>query len=307
MKSNQVQELKEKILDLKKRKNAIILAHNYQPPEVQDIADFIGDSLELCKKAQNLESKLIIFYGVNFMAETAKILNPEKKVIIPDLKANCPLAEMLPLKILKEFKKKYFGFPAVLYINTLAEAKTEADIISTSGNADRVINSLDFEKVLFGPDKNLAYWAQKKVNKKIIPIPENGYCYVHKKIKVKDLVEKRKKYPDEKIIVHPECDLEVQNLADFVVSTSAIIKYASECNFPMIIVTEINMVYRLKKLFPEKIFIPLTNKAKCKGMSRINFKKVYLALKNEKPEIVLNKKIIEKAKFSIEKMMKIKL
>ena len=162
MKSNQVQELKEKILDLKKRKNAIILAHNYQPPEVQDIADFIGDSLELCKKAQNLESKLIIFYGVNFMAETAKILNPEKKVIIPDLKANCPLAEMLPLKILKEFKKKYFGFPAVLYINTLAEAKTEADIISTSGNADRVINSLDFEKVLFGPDKNLAYWAQKR-------------------------------------------------------------------------------------------------------------------------------------------------
>lgn len=246
-------DLQKEIIDLKNEKNAIILAHNYQPSEIQEIADFLGDSLELCIKASEIEDKdLIVFCGVDFMAETAYILNPDKKIIIPDIEAECPMAHMLSSKQVKE-AKNHPDAAVVLYVNSLADAKAEADILVTSANALKVVESLDQDKILFGPDNNLANFARKQTKKEIIPIPEGGHCYVHKMFHKGDIAFTKEKYPNAEVIVHPECNMEVQSLADHVLSTGGMISHAKESdNNEFIIGTEIDLITRLNRKFQIK-------------------------------------------------------
>ena len=206
-------DLQKEIIDLKNEKNAIILAHNYQPKEIQEIADFLGDSLELCIKASEIDDKdLVVFCGVDFMAETAFILNPNKKILIPDIGAECPMAHMLSSQEVKNAKEKYPDAAVVLYVNYLAEAKAQADILCTSANALKVVESLKEDKILFGPDNNLGKFVAKQTNKEIILIPEGGHCYVHKMFHKGDIAFAKEKYPNAEIIVHPECNEEVQSL-----------------------------------------------------------------------------------------------
>jgi quinolinate synthase len=224
-------ELQRKIVELKEEKNALLLAHNYQIVEIQEIADFVGDSLELCQRAQTaLESELIVFCGVDFMAETASILNPQKKVVIPSAKAKCPMAAMLPLKVLRGMKEAYPGAPVVLYVNTLAEAKAEADITCTSANAAEIVAQVEGETVLFGPDVNLAWYVSQKVpGKTVVPVPDNGHCYVHRFLgDGSEAMELKKKYPDAELLVHPECEPEFQKKADYVLSTGGIYRRCKE-------------------------------------------------------------------------------
>ncbi|MCK4433458.1 MAG: quinolinate synthase NadA, partial [Methanomicrobia archaeon] len=217
--------LKDKILELKKTGDFVILAHNYQIPDIQDIADFRGDSLELCRISQDIDAQYIVFCGVTFMAETAAILNPEKTVLIPDNTSRCPLAAMLPAERIKEAKKKYPEAAVVVYVNTLAEAKAEADITCTSANPVKVVNSLDKNTILFGPDKNLAWYTQNHTEKKILPLPKFGHCRVHEfMITKEDVLSLKKEHPDALVLAHPECLPEVQELADYICSTSQMLK-----------------------------------------------------------------------------------
>ena len=202
--------LHEEIKQLKEEKNAIILAHNYQPKEIQEIADFLGDSLELCIKASEIDDKdLVVFCGVDFMAETAYILNPDKKIVIPDLNAECPMANMLPEEELLKAKEEHPDAGVILYVNSIAEAKQHADTLCTSANAVKVTESLPHDKILFGPDNNLGSHVQEKIDKEIIPTPKGGHCYVHKLFHVEDVELKREEYPNVIIICHPECNMDV--------------------------------------------------------------------------------------------------
>ncbi|MEO2151536.1 MAG: quinolinate synthase NadA, partial [Thermococcus sp.] len=194
---------------LKKERNAIIMAHNYQLPEVQDIADFLGDSLELARKAVNTDAEVIVFAGVDFMAETAKILNPEKTVLLPAKTATCAMANMLKVEHILEAKRKYPNAPVVLYVNTTAEAKAYADVTVTSANAVKIVEKLDSDVIIFGPDKNLGSYVAKMTGKKVLPVPPDGHCYVHRKFTVKDVERAKKLHPNAKLMVHPECEPEV--------------------------------------------------------------------------------------------------
>jgi len=298
---NDLQEIER----LKKEKNAIILAHNYQTGDIQEIADFVGDSLELCIKASEIdESDIVVFCGVDFMAETAAILNPDKKILIPDTQAKCPMAYMLNAKDVKKFKKMYPDTAAVLYINTLAEAKAEAEILCTSSNAVKVVESIPQEKILFGPDRNLAWYVSKNVNKEIIPMPAQGYCYVHKLFDLGDLHFLRSKYHDAEILVHPECDPEVQNFADNVLSTGGMIRHVARSpKKTFIIGTEVDMVTRLKRENPDKTFIPALSGAICENMKLYTVKNVRNCLLNEKFEIKVDDNTAEKAKVAIKRMI----
>ncbi|MHB8055103.1 MAG: quinolinate synthase NadA, partial [Candidatus Aminicenantales bacterium] len=245
-----------RIKELARSREAVILAHNYQRGDVQEVADFVGDSLELSRKAAAVEGRVIVFCGVMFMAETAAILAPEKTVLLPDEGAGCPMADMLAAEDLIDWKKQYPGRPVVLYINTSAAAKAEADICCTSANADKVVNSLPDAEVLFGPDKNLAAWTQRHTTKKIIPW--DGYCHVHQGILVRDVQAARAKHPNAVIWAHPECRLEVLDLADQVLSTGGMVREAAEGgDMEVIIATECGMLHRLAKDHPEKKFFPV--------------------------------------------------
>ncbi|WP_424354848.1 quinolinate synthase NadA [Methanobacterium sp. MBAC-LM] len=300
---NDLQEIER----LKKEKNAIILAHNYQTGDIQEIADFVGDSLELCIKASEIdESDIVVFCGVDFMAETAAILNPDKKILIPDNQAKCPMAYMLNAKDVKKFKKMYPDTAAVLYINTLAEAKAEAEILCTSSNAVKVVESVPQEKILFGPDRNLAWYVSKNVNKEIIPMPAQGYCYVHKLFDLGDLHFLRSKYHDAEILVHPECDPEVQNFADNVLSTGGMIRHVARSpKKTFIIGTEVDMVTRLKRENPDKTFIPALSGAICENMKLYAVKNVRKCLLNEKFEIKVDDNTAKKAKVAIKRMIEV--
>jgi len=305
--SSEVKKLQEKILSLKEEKNAIILVHNYQRINIQEIGDFIGDSLQLAVKASEVKDKhLIVFCGVDFMAETAAILNPDKKILIPDKNAQCPMAAMLTAKQVIEAKKKYPNAQVVLYVNTLAEAKAEADVVCTSSNADEIVKKMNAEEILFGPDWNLAWYAQQKVpEKKVIPIPEYGYCYVHKQFSGETLLLK-KKYPDAILMVHPECDPELQRRADFVGSTGKMYKFAKESSHKKFIVaTEIGLVERMRKEIPNKEFIPAKTDAICKQMKLHTLEKVYEVLKKEDKVVKVPEDIAERAKKAIIKMMEL--
>lgn len=299
------QALKEKVRELASKRQAIILAHNYQLPEVQDIADFIGDSLELSRKAATAKkARMIIFCGVHFMAETAAILNPDKPVILPDLKAGCPLADMITAKEVKDLKKKHPGYPTVAYVNTSAAVKAEVSICCTSSNAVNVVNSLSSDAVIFIPDQYLASYVAKRTDKSIISW--DGFCPTHARFTVDDMLKARKEFPDAIIVVHPECILEVQELADYVLSTGGMTRLPGEIDARQFVLgTEVGMVYRLQKLYPGRSFMPLNRKAICPNMKKITLEKVYKSLSNLAPVVKVKKGTRERALKAIERMLAI--
>jgi quinolinate synthase len=300
-------DLQKEILQLKEKKNAIILTHNYQTGDIQEISDFLGDSLELCIKASEItDSDLVVFCGVDFMAETASILNPEKKIVLPDREAECPMAHMLPASDIRKAKEKYPDAAVVLYVNTLAEAKAEADILCTSSNAVAVVESLSEDKILFGPDMNLASFVRGQVDKEIIPLPEEGHCYVHKMFHTGDVVFMREKYPDAVLLVHPECDPEVQDVADEVLSTGGMMNYVAQSERKTFIIgTEVDLVTRLKRENPNKIIIPLLSEAICENMKLHTLEKVKQSILTQEYQVTVDKEVADKARNAVERMLRV--
>ncbi len=273
----------ERIRRLKKELNAVILAHNYQLPEVQEVADYVGDSLELTLRAAETDAKYLVFAGVDFMAEQAAVLNPDKVVLHPDPGARCPMAAMLPRSLLLEYKRRYPGVPVVLYVNTLAEAKAEADYICTSANAVEVVRRVPSDRVVFGPDANLARYVELKTGKEVIAVPPTGHCYVHLSISPEDVEKLREAYPDAEVLAHPECVPEVWAGADLVGSTSSMVRRAGASSAKRFIVaTEVGLLHRLRVENPAKEFVPAYQNAVCVFMKRITLEKVYESLRDLK-------------------------
>ncbi len=294
--------IQEKIQKLKKEKNAIILAHNYQLPEVQDIADFVGDSLELARISAQVKEEVIIFCGVHFMAETASILAPDKKVILPDLFAGCPLANTITPGEVKELKEKYPNYAVVAYVNTSAEVKAKSDYICTSANAISIVEKIPEEKVIFIPDRNLGYYVSKHTKKDMIIW--NGFCPTHQRILPQDIIALKEKYKDAKVVVHPECRGEVLDLADKIASTSGIIKFVKEDNGKRYIIgTEAGLLHRLRKENPEKEFYLASPLAICPNMKKITLDKILTSLENLEPEVKVEESIRKRAIKPIERML----
>ena len=297
-------ELTEKIARLKKRRRAIILAHNYQLGEVQDIADFVGDSLGLSQKAANTDAEVIVFCGVHFMAETASILCPDKIVLLPDITAGCPMANMITAEELRKKKKELPNAAVVCYVNSTAEVKAESEICCTSANALKVVESLDADETLFVPDQYLGHYISSKTNKKLILWP--GYCPTHARILPEEITTLRQEYPEAKVMVHPECRPAVIALADEVLSTSGMIKFAQKTVAEEIIVgTEVGILHRLRRKNPGKKFIPASEKAVCPNMKRITLDKIQQSLEDMSPEVKVPKGIRLKAKLAVDKMLEI--
>jgi quinolinate synthase len=301
-------DLQQKILNLKKEKKAVILVHNYQRPEIQDIADYIGDSIELSRKAmQEKNAEMIVFCAVDFMAESAAILNPKKKVLLPSLGARCPMAQMLTVEEITRAKKLYPKAPVVLYVNTLATSKAQCDICCTSANAVEVVKSLDADTVLFGPDKNLAEYVAEKTGKTIIPIPDNGFCPTHLLFQPEDVKVLKMQHPNATVMVHPECSGEMRKVADFVGSTSKMCRYAKESNAKTFIVgTEEGILHRLRKENPQKTFILAYEGAVCPNMKLTTLNRLYASLKEEKHVVKVPEPVAQKARASLERMFEVK-
>ena len=299
--------LVDKIARLKREKNAIILAHNYQRSDIQEIADYVGDSIELSRKAmEEKDAEMIVFSAVDFMAESAAILNPDKKVLLPTLGARCPMAQMLTVDEIKRWKVHYPLAPVVLYVNTSAAAKAYADICCTSANAVEVVASLDADTVLFGPDRNLAEYVQRKTGKTVIPIPEWGFCPTHLLFQLEDVQMLKAKYSDALVIVHPECSYEMQKAADFVGSTSQMCKYVRESNAKTFIVgTEEGILHRLSKENPKKRFVLAYDDAICPNMKLNTLNRLYAALKEEKYVITVPEPIANQARKALERMFEL--
>lgn len=299
-----VQDIAREIDRLKKEKNAVILAHNYQIPEVQDVADYVGDSLGLSQKAAEVKEDVIVFCGVRFMAETAKILAPEKTVLIPDPHAGCPLAAMITAETLKKLKDDNPGVPVVSYVNTSAAVKAETDVCCTSSNIIRVAESLDSDNIIFTPDKHLANYLRKKVDKEFITW--DGYCPTHVKILPEHIQEQKRKHPNAKVLAHPECRMDVLELADEVMSTGGMIKYPKSSSADeFIIATEVGLLYTLKKQNPAKKFYPATELAVCPNMKKTDIHKVLLSLQNMQYEVEVPEDIRVKAKKAIDRMLEL--
>lgn len=279
-------KLKEKINALKKKKNAVILVHNYQRPEIYEVADFIGDSFGLAREATKVDRDIIVFCGVDFMAESAYILNPGKTVLLPSRDAECPMAAMVKPHELKELKEKYPGAGVVSYVNTTADTKALSDVCCTSSNAVEVVNSLPNNQIIFVPDKNLAAYVQRFTDKEIIPW--SGFCYVHNKILKEDLEKTKARHPNAKVVVHPECKPEIIDLADKVCSTSTMIKYARESDVKEFIIgTERGMVERLRLEVPEKTFIYVGFGQTCMQMKKNTLENVLAALQEMKHVVIV--------------------
>jgi len=299
----------DKIIELKKEKNATILAHYYQNKEIQDLADFLGDSLYLSQVASKVKSKMIVFAGVHFMAETAKIINPIKKVVLPDLKAGCSLADSCPPEDFKKFISKVKNPYVVTYINCSAEIKALSDIVCTSSNAEKVIASIPNNKnIIFAPDKNLGNYLIKKTGRKMILW--NGSCIVHEAFSFEKILKLFKEYPNAKFIAHPESEPHILEIANFIGSTSALLKYVNESNSStFIIATESGIIHQMRKKSPNKNFIPApVNDEKCLcsecAFMKLNtLEKLYLCLKYELPEIKLSNHLINSAREPIKKML----
>ncbi len=296
--------LVEKIQRLKKEKQAVILAHNYQRPEVQGIADFVGDSLELSLCAAQTQAKVIVFCGVTFMAETAAILNPDKRVLIPDRNALCPMAAMLPAELVRFYRKKYPDAGIVLYINTLAEAKAYCDAVCTSANSAEIINRMDSDTVLFGPDINLARYAMNFTKKRVIPIPAQGFCPVHKLFSREAVLSLKRSHPHAEVLAHPECNPEVCRVADFVGSTSKMYKEALVSDAKKFIVaTEVGLLHRMRKERNDAVFIPAYDEAVCVNMKLHTLENIYVSLRNGRYHVNVPAKIMTQARKSIEFML----
>lgn len=299
--------LVEKINKLKKEKNAIILTHCYQNIEIDEVSDYVGDSLYLSKAAAKTDADIILFAGVYFMAQSAKILSPDKKVLIPDNTSGCHMADMIDVENLKLFKKKYLNIPVVCYINSTAEVKAECDVCCTSSNAVDIVKNLNVPKVLFAPDTYLGKWVGQKL-KDVEVITFNGFCPVHLRIRPEDIMEARRKHPEALILAHPECHYEVSKLADFVGSTKEIMEYSQKSNKKQfVIATEKGVVERLNRDSKlnnwGKEFILINENIICHSMKYNTLEKIYDTLLNETNEIILDKNIIEKARLSIDRML----
>jgi quinolinate synthase len=294
----------EKISALKKRRNAVILAHNYQLGEIQDIADFVGDSLELSQSAAKTGADIIVFCGVHFMAETASILCPDKVVLLPDLNAGCPMADMITAGQLREEKKEHPQAVVVCYINSSAEVKAESDVCCTSANAVKVVESLDAREIVFIPDQYLGDYVSARTGKKMILWP--GFCPTHARIKPEMIKELKRQYPQAKVVVHPECTPEVIALADEVASTSGMCRYARRDDVTeMVVGTEMGIIHRLRKENPGKRFIPISEQAICPNMKLITLEKVLRSLEQMSPEVKVPDGIRLRAKAAVDKMLKI--
>ena len=301
----------EEILRIKEEKNAIILAHYYQTSDIQDIADFVGDSLALSQKAAKNNADIILFAGVKFMAETAKILSPEKKVLLPDLNAGCSLADSCKAPEFEKFLKEHPGRTVVTYVNTTADIKAMSDIICTSSNAAQIINYLPpEEKIIFAPDRNLGNYIMNKTGRDMIIW--NGSCHVHEEFSLEAILKLKKENPDAKIIVHPECEMPVRMVADFIGSTAALLEYTKKDSSRCYIVgTEPGIIHQMKKENPDKKYIPAPPKDstcgcnECSFMKLISVKKIYYSLLNEEPEIFVDNDIMLKAQKPIKRMLEI--
>ena len=303
-----LEELVQKINTLRKEKKAIILAHNYQRPEIQDIADYVGDSIELARKAMDeREAKILVVSAVDFMAENAFLLNPTKKILLPNPLARCPMARMLSIDDIKSYKMKYPGIPLVLYVNTFAEAKARCDICCTSANAVSIVEKVDSDTVIFGPDYNLAEYVQEKTTKKVIPIPAESFCITHIKFDVESIRRFKEKYPEAFVLAHPECIREVRHVANFVGSTSQIIRYVKEKRDAktFIIATEEGIIHRLRKENPGKEFILAHQAGLCHNMKRNTLTDIYTCLKEEVNQVYIPGDVASKARYALEKMFKL--
>ena len=298
-------KIAKKINKLKKEKNAVILAHCYQNIEIDEVADFVGDSLYLSQMAAKTDADIIVFAGVYFMAQTAKILSPDKKVLLPRLESGCPMADMINLEQLREFKLKHPSLPTVCYINSTAEVKSECDICCTSSNAVKIVESLKTDKVLFLPDTYLGKYVEAQL-KDVEVITYPGYCPTHLRIKAEDIIDMKNKYPEAKILTHPECHKSVTEISDYVGSTTGIMNYAKNSSSRQFIVaTEKGVCDRLKRDLPEKEFILIKNDVICPNMKWHKLDDIYNALADEKYEIKVNKDVAEKALGCINKMLEV--
>ena len=293
------------ITKLKEEKNAVILAHCYQNIEVDEVADYVGDSLYLSQKAAETDADIIVFAGVYFMAQTAKILNPDKKVLLPRMESGCLMADMVNLQQVREFKSKHPNIPTVCYINSTAEVKTECDICCTSSNALNIVKSLQAPQVLFLPDTYLGKWVESQLDgTEVITYP--GYCPTHLRIKPEDIIEMKKKYPNAEVLAHPECHKEVVKLADYVGSTTGIMKHAIESDKKQFIIsTEKGVVDRLKRDYPEKEFILIKDNIICPNMKWHTLEDIYNALAKEQHEINVDKDVAQKALKCIDRMLEV--
>jgi quinolinate synthase len=303
-------DLFEEIEKLKKEKNAVVLAHYYQEPDIQDIADYIGDSLGLSQQAAKTDADIIVFAGVHFMAETAKILSPTKKVLLPDLKAGCSLADSCPPHLFKKFKEQYPDHLVITYVNCTAELKALSDIVCTSSNAIQIVESLPKEqKIIFGPDKNLGAYVAKKTGRDLVLW--NGACMVHEIFSREKITKLKSRYPDAKLLAHPECEDVILEMADYIGSTTGLLKYSTKSDAKeFIVATESGIMHQMQKDNPGKTFIPAppNNNCACNDcphMKRNTLEKLYLCMKNESPEIFVPMDIIERAVKPIERMLSI--
>lgn len=303
-------DLEEAIENLKKEKNAIILAHYYQESEIQDIADYTGDSLGLSQKAAETDADIIVFAGVHFMAETAKMLSPDKKVLLPDLKAGCSLADSCPADIFRKFKERHPDHVVVSYINCTAELKTLTDIVCTSTNAVHIIESIPKDKpIIFAPDKNLGAYLVKKTGRDMVLW--NGACMVHEIFAMEKIVKLMNRHPEAKFIAHPECEPQLLEIADFIGSTSSLIRYTKESDADTFIVgTESGIIHQMEKSSPNKTFIPAPPNNtcacnECPHMKRNTMEKLYTCMKYELPEIILPEQVIKDGIAPIERMLEI--
>ena len=300
-----MKNLIERIKKLKKEKNAIILAHSYQNIEIDEVADYVGDSLYLSQKAKETEAEIIVFAGVYFMAQTAKIISPNKKVLLPNLNAGCLMADMINLHQMIDFKNKHPNIPVVCYINSTAEVKSECDICCTSSNALQIVKSLNAPKVLFVPDANLGKYVESQLEG-VEVITYNGCCPVHDNVTEQNILDARAKYPNARILIHPECKPSVSILGDYIGSTSGIIDYvknSSETQF--VIVTEKGVADRLKRDYPNKEFILISNNMLCESMKLTTLEEILYSLENEVNEITLDEDIRNRSASCIERMLKV--
>lgn len=304
-------KLVEEINKLKQEKNAVILSHYYVESELQDIADFVGDSLQLAQAAAQTEADIIVFVGVHFMAETAKIINPSKKVILPDLKAGCSLAESAPADKFAAFKAKYPDHKVISYINCTADLKTMTDIVCTSSNAVKIVESFPRDaKLIFAPDKNLGNYINSLTGRDMVLW--DGACMVHEQYSVEKIIELMEEHKDAEFIAHPECEKPVLLLAKHIGSTSSLLNYVQQSNArKFIVATESGILHQMKKACPEKIFIPAPSNDStcacndCSYMKLNSLQKLYICMKHEQPEIQLPQEVIEKARIPIERMLEI--
>jgi quinolinate synthase len=302
---HQAEEIEEKgkrIQDLKRSLDAVILAHNYQWPDVQDVADFVGDSLELSRQAAKVESEYIVFCGVDFMAETAAVVNPSRKVLLPESTARCPMASMIDLDSLREWKAKHPNAAVVCYVNSSAAVKAESDICCTSANAVRVVESLPDYEVLMVPDENLARFVATRTSKRVITYP--GFCVTHRRVKSTHVIEARAAHPEALMLAHPECTPEVLERADEVLSTSQMLRYVTESPAStFLIATEWAIIHRMQKLNPDKRFYSVTNALVCPNMKKTNLDSVIRAMELRQYEVSVSPDVREGAARAIQRML----